>query len=207
MEILIYVGTAIGQVNYEHTCWHRPVISPFCLAAFTPSSLYVLNCRLVYIGAMAGEPREKVEVSDSDPGPETKEITTQDTADPGRTSKEASEGDKYGSTDDHVFSDPSVAEYWRAKYEKASYENRHRFDPEYKWTAEEERRLVRKVDARIMVWAWLMFCALDMHRRNINRAISDNMLAEIGKSSSVCYTYILLMYKRIVHGHQNCFRD
>ncbi len=25
-----------------------------------------------------------------------------------------------------------------------------------------------------------MFCALDMHRRNINRAISDNMLAEIG---------------------------
>ncbi len=25
-----------------------------------------------------------------------------------------------------------------------------------------------------------MFCALDLHRRNINRAISDNMLAEIG---------------------------
>lgn len=27
-----------------------------------------------------------------------------------------------------------------------------------------------------------MFCALDMHRRNINRAISDNMLEELGKS-------------------------
>ncbi|KAF3065026.1 hypothetical protein GL218_01211 [Daldinia childiae] len=134
---------------------------------------------------MAGEPREKVEVSDSDPGPETKEIKTQDTADPGRASKEiTSEGDEYGSTDDHVFSDPSVAEYWRAKYEKASYENRHRFDPEYKWTAEEERRLVRKIDGRIMVWAWLMFCALDMHRRNINRAISDNMLAEIGMNTN-----------------------
>lgn len=26
-----------------------------------------------------------------------------------------------------------------------------------------------------------MFCALDMHRRNINRAISDNMLEELGK--------------------------
>ncbi len=25
-----------------------------------------------------------------------------------------------------------------------------------------------------------MFCALDIHRRNINRAISDNMLPEIG---------------------------
>ncbi|KAI1655010.1 MFS general substrate transporter [Daldinia decipiens] len=134
---------------------------------------------------MAGEPREKVEASDSDPGPETKEITTKVTADPGRTSKEiTSEGDEYGSTDDHIFSDPSVAEYWRAKYEKASYENRHRFDPEYKWTAEEERRLVRKIDARIMVWAWLMFCALDMHRRNINRAISDNMLAEIGMNTN-----------------------
>ncbi|KAI0847772.1 MFS general substrate transporter [Daldinia vernicosa] len=134
---------------------------------------------------MAGEPKEKVEVSDPDSGPETKEITTQHTAVPGRASKETpSEGDEYGSTDDHIFTDPAVAEYWRAKYEKAGYENRHRFDPEYKWTAEEERRLVRKVDARIMVWAWLMFCALDMHRRNINRAISDNMLAEIGMNTN-----------------------
>ncbi|KAI1467134.1 MFS general substrate transporter [Daldinia caldariorum] len=133
---------------------------------------------------MADGLRERVEGSDSDPGPETKEITIQDTADSGRTTKNISEGDEYGSTDDHVFSDPSVAEYWSAKYEKARYENRHRFDPTYKWTAEEERRLVRKIDARIMVWAWLMFCALDMHRRNINRAISDNMLAEIGMNTN-----------------------
>ncbi|OTB20474.1 hypothetical protein K445DRAFT_372077 [Daldinia sp. EC12] len=134
---------------------------------------------------MAGDLREKVEVSDSDPGPEAKEITVQDTADSGRrAANTTSEENDYGSTDDHVFSDPSVAEYWRAKYEKARYENRHRFDPEYKWTAEEERRLVRKIDARIMVWAWLMFCALDMHRRNINRAISDNMLAEIGMNTN-----------------------
>lgn len=27
-----------------------------------------------------------------------------------------------------------------------------------------------------MLWAWIMFCALDLHRRNINRAISDNMV-------------------------------
>lgn len=31
-----------------------------------------------------------------------------------------------------------------------------------------------------------MFCALDMHRRNINRAISDNMLEELGKSFIPC---------------------
>ncbi|KAK0387331.1 hypothetical protein NLU13_5644 [Sarocladium strictum] len=89
-----------------------------------------------------------------------------------------------GSTDDHVFADPATAEYWRLKYEKAGYENRHRFDPELTWTAEEEKKLVRKVDKRIMVWAWVMFCALDLHRRNINRAISDNMLGELGMNTN-----------------------
>lgn len=33
----------------------------------------------------------------------------------------------------------------------------------------------------ILRMKWIMFCALDMHRRNINRAISDNMLEELGK--------------------------
>lgn len=36
-----------------------------------------------------------------------------------------------------------------------------------------------QVDKRIMLWAWVMFCALDLHRRNINRAISDNMVSEL----------------------------
>jgi hypothetical protein len=51
----------------------------------------------------------------------------------------------YGSYDDHPFSDPTTAEYWRGVYEKAKYEGRHRFDPNYTWSAEEERKLVRKV--------------------------------------------------------------
>ncbi|KAH8894645.1 MFS general substrate transporter [Thozetella sp. PMI_491] len=92
--------------------------------------------------------------------------------------------DGYGSSQEHIFSDPSVAEYWRGTYEKARYENRHRFDPEFAWTAAEEKKLVRKIDFRIMVWAWVMFCALDLHRRNINRAISDNMLPEIGMNTN-----------------------
>nr|UWK20152.1 major facilitator superfamily transporter (MSF) [Trichoderma cf. fertile] len=90
----------------------------------------------------------------------------------------------FGSTDDHIFSDPAMATHWRQIYEKARYENRHRFDPEFTWMAEEEKRLVRKIDLRIMVWAWVMFCALDLHRRNINRAISDNMLPEIGMDTN-----------------------
>ncbi|KAK3377438.1 major facilitator superfamily transporter [Podospora didyma] len=93
-------------------------------------------------------------------------------------------GDGYGSSDEHIFKDPVVADHWRNIYEKASYENRHRFDPEFTWTAEEEKRLVRKIDFRIMLWAWIMFCALDLHRRNINRAISDNMLKEIGMDTN-----------------------
>ncbi|KAK5994831.1 putative transporter [Cladobotryum mycophilum] len=87
----------------------------------------------------------------------------------------------FDSTTNHIFSDPAVAEHWRGIYEKASYENRHRFDPDFKWTAEEEKRVI---DFRIMVWAWIMFCALDIHRRNINRAISDNMLPEIGMNTN-----------------------
>lgn len=50
-----------------------------------------------------------------------------------------------GSTGDHVFSDPKVAEYWRGVYENAQYECRHRFDPSATWTTEEEKRLRRRV--------------------------------------------------------------
>lgn len=51
----------------------------------------------------------------------------------------------YGSYEDHPFSDRVTAQYWRDVYDKAEYEGRHRFDPNYTWTAEEERKLVRKV--------------------------------------------------------------
>jgi hypothetical protein len=50
-----------------------------------------------------------------------------------------------GSADEHPFSDPVVADRWRKVYENARYENRHRFDPTFKWTPEEEKKLVRKV--------------------------------------------------------------
>ncbi|CAG8359404.1 unnamed protein product [Penicillium salamii] len=51
------------------------------------------------------------------------------------------------------FLDPDVAEYWRTVYEKAQYECRHVFDPALTWPEEEERRLVRKLDWRICLWA------------------------------------------------------
>ncbi|RYP48248.1 hypothetical protein DL768_005855 [Monosporascus sp. mg162] len=100
------------------------------------------------------------------------------------STEDISDGGEYGSSENHVFSDPVVASRWRQVYEQAKYENRHRFDPSYQWTAEEELKLVRRIDRRIMVWAWIMFCAMDLHRRNINRAISDNMLEEIGMNTN-----------------------
>lgn len=51
----------------------------------------------------------------------------------------------YGSYDDHPFSDRVTAQYWREVYDTAEYEGRHRFDPNYTWTADEEKKLVRKV--------------------------------------------------------------
>lgn len=37
-----------------------------------------------------------------------------------------------------------------------SYEGLHRFDSEAKWTAEEERKVVRKTDLRLLTWLCLM---------------------------------------------------
>ncbi|KIL86552.1 hypothetical protein FAVG1_10382 [Fusarium avenaceum] len=93
--------------------------------------------------------------------------------------------DESGSSSiEHPFTDPEIADRWRKVYENAKYENRHRFDPNFTWTAQEEKKLVRKIDFRICLWAWVMFLSLDFHRRNINRAISDNMLPEIGMNTN-----------------------
>ena len=82
-----------------------------------------------------------------------------------------------GSVEPHVFSNPRRAEHWRQLYEKATYEGRHRFDPTFVWSAEDEKKLRVKLDWRIMTWVWVMFSSLDLVRRNINRAVSDNMVS------------------------------
>ena len=46
---------------------------------------------------------------------------------------------------DHIFKDEATTKYWRNIYESVKYEGRHRFDPNYTWTPEEEKKLVRKV--------------------------------------------------------------
>jgi hypothetical protein len=60
-------------------------------------------------------------------------------------------------TDDELnrnpFADPKVAAYYTTVYEKSKYECRHVFDPTLEWTAAEERKIVRKLDWHVCLWA------------------------------------------------------
>lgn len=43
---------------------------------------------------------------------------------------------------------------------------------------------MRKIDLRIMIWACIMFCALEMDRANIRQAVTDNLLGELGMTTN-----------------------
>ncbi|KAF7302502.1 T-complex protein eta subunit [Mycena chlorophos] len=83
-------------------------------------------------------------------------------------------------TQPSVFDDPVTLEAYRPP---PQYENTHRFDPLARWTWREERKLVRKIDYRIMIWAFVMFFALDLDRTNISQANTDNFLGDLGMTT------------------------
>lgn len=79
------------------------------------------------------------------------------------------------------------------------YEGKHRWDPEFEWKPEEERRIVRKVnspsravntrsnqqiDLRICLFCCITFFALQLDRGNLVQAVSDNMLSDINLSTN-----------------------
>lgn len=80
----------------------------------------------------------------------------------------------------HVFQDPVMLEYYQGVYEKSNYECKDYLDPDLTWTLEEERKIVRKTDLNVVLWAFVMFAALNLDRSNINQALSDNLLADLG---------------------------
>ncbi|KAI5243284.1 putative MFS transporter [Aureobasidium subglaciale] len=61
-----------------------------------------------------------------------------------------------------------------------SYEGAHRWDPLAEWSAEEEAKVVRKVDFYLLSWLCLMFFGLQLDRGNIGNALTDNMLPDLG---------------------------
>ena len=61
----------------------------------------------------------------------------------------------------------------------STYEGRHRFDPSARWTQKEERRVVRKTDARLLSWLCLMFFALQLDRGNVSNALADDFLEDL----------------------------
>lgn len=78
------------------------------------------------------------------------------------------------------FKDPEVARFWGGVYEGAKYECRHLFDPDFTWSAKEERKLVWKLEYRVTLLACFMFVGLQIDRANLSQAVSDNMLDDLG---------------------------
>ena len=97
---------------------------------------------------------------------------------------EVAEEESLSTVEDHIFKDPAVAEYYKQVYKDAEYECRHLFDTEYIWTTAEEKKLLWKIDWRVTFWAYIMFTALDFDRANINQALSDDMLDDLGLSTN-----------------------
>ncbi|KAI0347971.1 MFS general substrate transporter [Trametopsis cervina] len=79
-------------------------------------------------------------------------------------------------TQPSVFDDPTTLDVYRPP---PSYENTHRFDPSARWTFREEKRIIRKMDMRVALWAFIMFFALDLDRINISQANTDNFLGDL----------------------------
>ncbi|EGW31268.1 uncharacterized protein SPAPADRAFT_154163 [Spathaspora passalidarum NRRL Y-27907] len=82
------------------------------------------------------------------------------------------------------FLDPKVEEYYRQVYSESNYESYSAFDPHFTWEEEEEKKLVRKLNYRVALSACLMFVGLQIDRGNLQQAVTDNMLDDLGMTTN-----------------------
>ena len=80
--------------------------------------------------------------------------------------------------------DPKVEEYYREVYKISNYECYPAFDPQFEWTNEEEKNVVRKLNYRVALAACLLFVGLQIDRGNLQQAISDNMLNDLALTTN-----------------------
>ncbi|KAJ5366493.1 Major facilitator superfamily domain general substrate transporter [Penicillium brevicompactum] len=65
-----------------------------------------------------------------------------------------------------------------------SYEGLHRWDPDFQWTDDEEKKIVRKIDFRVCTFACVTFFALQLDRGNIGQALSSTLLQDLNMTSN-----------------------
>lgn len=82
------------------------------------------------------------------------------------------------------FLDPKVEEYYRALYEESKYESYLAFDPQFEWTKEEEKKVVKKINIRVALTACILFVGLQVDRGNMAQAVLDNLLEDLGMTTN-----------------------
>ncbi|KAL4937219.1 hypothetical protein BDV06DRAFT_232721 [Aspergillus oleicola] len=117
-----------------------------------------------------------------------------DSKDGSRSHVEALETEDGISLHANPFADPEVAQRYRLLYEQAQYECRHIFEPDLTWSRGEERRIIRKIDWHVCLWACIMFLGLQVDRSNLVQAVSDNMLDDLGLSTNDYNTGNIIFY-------------
>ncbi|KAL2854566.1 major facilitator superfamily domain-containing protein [Aspergillus pseudodeflectus] len=117
--------------------------------------------------------------------PKTIPISTNEIESDSRGTSDGDESDKeqriaphngkstFNSVEDHRFYKPID-----------SYEGLHRWDPHFEWTPEEEKRIVRKIDARVCTFACVTFFALQLDRGNIGQALASTLLEDLNMTSN-----------------------